>query len=91
VFQEVAPKVFPELEVYQRALTACTDAGFILTGAGPALYSIPTNKTGRTNKTEYERVAAALRPLGAQVYLVNTVTKAPQVTPAADAGGAGVG
>ena len=66
VFEEIAPQVFLDLGWLQLSLGDWAPNQFHLTGAGPAMFSLPSSES------EYERFAEGLRPYGVEVYLVHT-------------------
>ena len=68
IFEEVAPQMFLDLAWLQRALSDWAPNHFHLTGAGPALFGLPSSES------EYQRIAEALNPYGVEVYLVHTTT-----------------
>jgi 4-diphosphocytidyl-2-C-methyl-D-erythritol kinase len=67
VFEEVAFDAFPGLAKLSDRLIAATGKVPHLSGAGPALYFLPSTKD------EYQTVSDALQPCEARVYLVQTV------------------
>ncbi len=67
VFEEVAFDAFPGLARLSDRLIAATGKVPHLSGAGPALYFLPSTKD------EYQTVSDALQPCEARVYLVQTV------------------
>ena len=67
VFEEVASHMFLDLGWLQGELSDLTPNHFHLTGAGPALFGLPSNES------EYQRVAEALSPYGVEVHLVHTM------------------
>ena len=73
VFEEVAPQVFPDLGWIQERIGNLAPGGFHLSGAGPALFGLPSSEN------EYQRVAEALQPDGVAVYLVHTLLPQPGV------------
>ena len=75
VFEQVAFQEFPELEVLRQQVRSATGSAVHLSGAGPALYCLPSSED------EFQRVSHALQPYGARVYLVHT--NSPGLTPAA--------
>ena len=68
IFEEVAPQMFLDLDWLQRTLSTWAPSHFHLTGTGPALFGLPSSES------EYQRIAEALNPYGAEVYLVHTTT-----------------
>jgi 4-diphosphocytidyl-2-C-methyl-D-erythritol kinase len=70
VFDEVASRVFPDLGRVRRQLDELALGRYRLTGAGPGLFGLPSSEL------DYQRVANALQPYGAEVYLV--VTTSPE-------------
>lgn len=66
VFEQVAFQEFPELEVLRQQVRSATGSEVHLSGAGPALYCLPSSED------EFQRVSHALQPYGARVYLVHT-------------------
>ena len=70
VFDEVAYRVFLELGRVRQQLDDLAPGRYLLTGAGPGLFGLPSSEL------DYQRVADALQPYGAEVYLV--VTTSPQ-------------
>ena len=77
VFEKVAFQEFPELDVLRRRVISATDAKVHLSGAGPALYCLPSSEA------EFQRVSHALQPSSARVYLVHTIS--PGVAPGVSA------
>ena len=73
VFELAAFQEFPELEVLRQQIRLATGAEVHLSGAGPALYCLPSSED------EFQRVSHALQPYGARVYLVHTIS--PGSTP----------
>ena len=71
VFEEVASQVFPDFGWLQQGLSALAPGRFHLSGAGPALFALPSLKN------ECQEVARALKPYPVKVYFVNTVTPHP--------------
>ena len=71
VFEQVAFQEFPELEILRRQVQSATGGEVHLSGAGPALYCLPSNED------EFQRVSHALQPHGARVYLVHTISPGP--------------
>ena len=69
VFEEVAFDAFPGLAGLRDRLIAATGKPPHLSGAGPALYFLPSSKD------EYHTVSEALQPGEARVYLVQTVDR----------------
>ncbi len=67
VFEEVAFDAFPGLARVRDRLIEATGRPPRLSGAGPALYFLPSSKDG------YEAISNALQPNEARVYLVQTV------------------
>ena len=67
VFEEVAFDAFPGLARLRDRLIEATGRPPHLSGAGPALYFLPSSKD------EYQTVSDALQPGEARVYLVQTV------------------
>jgi 4-diphosphocytidyl-2-C-methyl-D-erythritol kinase len=67
-FQDIADWEFPELAKMRRETLAHGGPVLHLCGAGPALFALPSSEM------EHQRVADALQPLGAGVYLVTTVS-----------------
>ena len=67
VFGEVAFDAFPGLARLRDRLIEATGRPPHLSGAGPALYFLPSSKD------EYEAISNALQPGEARVYLVQTV------------------
>ena len=68
VFEKVAFQEFPELDVLRRQVISATGAEVHLSGAGPALYCLPSSED------EFQRVSDALQPSSAWVYLVHTIS-----------------
>ena len=68
VFEEVASQMFQDLGWLKGELSELTQSHFHLTGAGPALFGLPSNQS------EYRRIAEALSPYGVEVHLVHTMT-----------------
>ena len=68
IFEQVAFQEFPELEVLRRQVESVIDKDVHLSGAGPALYCLPSGED------EFQRVSHALQPYGARVYLVHTIS-----------------
>ena len=66
VFEGVVQQAFPRFDELWMLLEAVTGSPPRLTGAGPALYCLPSSET------ELENARDALHPLGAGVYLVQT-------------------
>ena len=66
-FDEVAWMAFPDLLPVRQTLGLLSPGRFHLSGAGPALFALPSSETDRQD------VADALQPYGVVVYLVNTV------------------
>lgn len=75
VFEQVAFQEFEGLEVLRQAIRSATGAEVHLSGAGPALYCLPSSED------DFRRVSHALQPYGAQVYLVHTIS--PSTMPGA--------
>ena len=73
VFEEVAPQVFPDFGWLQQWISALAPGRFHLSGAGPALFALPSSEI------EHQRVAQALKPYPVGVYFVHTVTPQPAV------------
>ena len=71
VFEQVAFQEFPELEVLRQQVKSATGAEVHLSGAGPALYCLPSSED------DFQRVSHALQPYGVQVYLVHTISPGP--------------
>ena len=71
VFDEVAPQVFMDFGWLQQEVSAQATGRFHLSGAGPALFCLPSTEN------EYQRLAQALQPYPVEVYLVHTVTPQP--------------
>ena len=71
VFEEVAPQVFPDFGWLQQELSGLAPGRFHLSGAGPALFGLPSSEN------EYQSVARTLKPYPVEVYLVNTVNPQP--------------
>ena len=71
VFEEVAPQVFMDFGWLQQQVGALAPDRFHLSGAGPALFALPSTEI------EYERVAQALQPYPVEVYFVHTFTPEP--------------
>ncbi len=67
-FDEVAWMAFPDLLPVRQKLAQLSPGRFHLSGAGPALFALPTSET------DHQVVADALQPYGVGVYLVHTVT-----------------
>ncbi len=72
VFEVAASQAFPDLGWLQPKLNGLSPSGFHLSGAGPALYSLPSSED------EFQRVSSALQDYGVGVYLVNTVAAGPE-------------
>ena len=70
-FEEVAPQMFLDLGWLQRILNDWAPSHFHLTGAGPALFGLPSSES------ESQRIADALNPYGVEVYLVHTMSPHP--------------
>jgi 4-diphosphocytidyl-2-C-methyl-D-erythritol kinase len=68
VFEQVAFQEFEELDVLRQQIRASTGAEVHLSGAGPALYCLPSSED------DFQRVSHALQPYGARVYLVHTIS-----------------
>ena len=68
VFEQVAFQEFPELNDLRLRIESATGAGVHLSGAGPALYFLPSSED------EFQRVSHALQPSSARVYLVHTIS-----------------
>ena len=68
LFDEVAPQVFMDFGWLQQQVTTLATGGFHLSGAGPALFALPSSEN------ECQMVAQALQPYPVKVYLVHTVT-----------------
>lgn len=68
VFEQVAFQEFPELDDLRLRIESATGAGVHLSGAGPALYFLPSSED------EFQRVSHALQPSSARVYLVHTIS-----------------
>nr|ABZ06439.1 putative GHMP kinases putative ATP-binding protein [uncultured marine microorganism HF4000_010I05] len=68
IFEEVAPHIFLDLGWLQRKLNDLTPSQFHLTGAGPALFGMPSSDS------EHQMLAEALDPYDVEVYLVHTTT-----------------
>ena len=68
VFEQVAFQEFEELEVLRQQVRSATGGEVHLSGAGPALYCLPSSED------EFQRVSHALQPYGARVYLVHTIS-----------------
>ena len=71
VFEEVAPQVFPDFGWLQQWINALAPGRFNLSGAGPALFALPSSEI------EHQRVAHALKPYPVEVYLVHTANPQP--------------
>jgi 4-diphosphocytidyl-2C-methyl-D-erythritol kinase len=71
VFDQVAPQVFPGLGHIRQQLDDLAPGRFHLSGAGPGLFGLPSNES------DYQWVADALQPSGAEVYRVVTVVPEP--------------
>jgi 4-diphosphocytidyl-2-C-methyl-D-erythritol kinase len=71
VFEEVAAQVFPDFGRLQQEVNALAPGRFHLSGAGPALFALPSSEI------EYQWVARALKPYPVKVYLVHSVTPQP--------------
>jgi len=67
-FDEVAWMAFPDLLPVRQKLGQLSPGRFHLSGAGPALFALPSSETDR------QEVADALQPYGVEVYLVHTVS-----------------
>ena len=67
VFEHVAFQEFPELDDLRLKVESATRAEVHLSGAGPALYFLPSSED------EYQRVSHALQHSSARVYLVHTI------------------
>ena len=67
-FDEVAWLAFPDLSPVRQQLGQLAPGRFHLSGAGPALFALPSSETDR------QVVADALQPYGVGVYLVHTVS-----------------
>ena len=67
VFEGVADQAFLDLGRLRRALGDLCPGRFHLSGAGPALFSMPSGPD------EFQRVSAAMQPHGVAVHLVHTV------------------
>ena len=67
-FDEVAWMAFPDLLPVRQTLGLLSPGRFHLSGAGPALFALPSSETDRQD------VADALQPYGVVVNLVNTVS-----------------
>ncbi len=65
-FEDVARQVFPQLGTMWESLESVASHPVRLTGAGPAMFCLPSNEV------EFKNASNALQPLGASVYLVNT-------------------
>ena len=72
VFEQVAFTVFPQLALLRQRFEASIAGRAHLSGAGPALFYIPSDKE------EHRRVAAALQTYPAKVYFVHTITPDPR-------------
>lgn len=73
VFEQVAFQEFPELDILRQRVRSATGSEVHLSGAGPALYCLPSSED------EFQKVSHALQPYGARVYLVHTIS--PGLTP----------
>ena len=71
VFEEVAAQVFPDFGWLQGELSALAPGRFHLSGAGPAMFALPSSEN------EYQWVAQALNRYPVEVYPVNTITPYP--------------
>ncbi len=71
VFEDVAAQAFLDLGWLRLTLRDWAPDRFHLAGAGPAMFSLPSNES------EYQRFAQALRPYGVEVYLVHTTAQGP--------------
>ena len=70
-FEPLASQAFIDLGWLLGVLNGVAPGRFHLSGAGPALFSLPSDES------EYQRVADALHPYGVGVYLVHTCTPEP--------------
>ncbi len=68
VFEQVAFQEFPELDDLRLQVELAAGAEVHLSGAGPALYLLPSGED------EFQRVSHALQHSSAQVYLVHTIS-----------------
>ena len=68
VFEQVACQQFPELDVLRRRVELATNSQVHLSGAGPAMYCLPSNED------EFQRVSHALQHSSARVYLIHTIS-----------------
>ena len=66
-FESIAEWEFPQLAEMRRRALEVGGTTLRLCGAGPAMFAIPSSEM------EHRRVAEALQPMGAGVYLVTTV------------------
>ncbi len=71
VFDEVASRVFPGLGQIRQRLDDLAPGRYHLSGAGPGLFGLPSSES------DYQWVANALQPYGAEVYLVVTTASEP--------------
>ena len=71
VFDEVAPQVFPGLGRIRQQLDDLAPGRYHLSGAGPGLFGLPSSEF------DYQWVANALQPYGAEVYLVLATASEP--------------
>ena len=67
-FEEVAWTAFPDLLPVRQKLGQLAPGRFHLSGAGPALFALPSSESDR------QEVADALQPYSVGVYLVHTVS-----------------
>ena len=67
-FEEVAWTAFPDFLPVREKLGQLAPGRFHLSGAGPALFALPSSESDR------QEVADALQPYGVGVYLVHTVS-----------------
>ncbi len=71
VFEEVASQVFRDFGWLRQSLNALAPGRFHLSGAGPALFALPSSEN------EFQEVTRALKSYPVDVYLANTVTPQP--------------
>ena len=68
VFEQIVFQEFPELDVLCQRVEQAASSKVRLSGAGPALYCLPSSED------EFQRVSHALQPSSARVYLVHTIS-----------------
>ena len=67
-FEDVASQAFPDYDWLRRDLAEMAPGRFRLTGAGPAMFALPSSEN------EYKRVEQALKPYPVDVYFAHTIT-----------------